>query len=311
MYDAWGNLISSTGETENSYLYCGEQLDSTTGLYYLRARYMNPATGTFITQDTYAGTIFDPTSLHKYLYANANPVMNVDLSGYSAENDIDFYKQAWLTIDQALEYESKLICSMHNEVSYDANAMQIGKEILHQLKNTGLEYALTSLLEPYVGPDAARLIANGIVSALDMALSSRNKAVSDKCGITNNAENEKYYRAMKQEDYDYLQLTGEVKATGETFISPTKSFSEDYDGVLVEFTTNPGTKSALEQIGVRDNSNLTGIFYPNMPGVSSVEGWTINNAYFKGEGTQINIGLGKGAGLETFNINIIGFKRLN
>ena len=84
MYDAWGNLISSTGETENSYLYCGEQLDSTTGLYYLRTRYMNPTTGTFITQDTYAGTIFDPTSLHKYLYANANPVTYCDPSGYSS-----------------------------------------------------------------------------------------------------------------------------------------------------------------------------------------------------------------------------------
>ena len=84
VYDAWGNLISSTGNTENSYLYCGEQLDSTTGLYYLRARYMNPETGTFITQDTYAGTIFDPTSLHKYLYANADPVMNIDPSGYNS-----------------------------------------------------------------------------------------------------------------------------------------------------------------------------------------------------------------------------------
>ncbi len=84
VYDAWGNLISSTGDTENSYLYCGEQLDSTTGLYYLRARYMNPATGTFISMDTYQGTIFDPTSLHKYLYANANPVTYCDPSGYSS-----------------------------------------------------------------------------------------------------------------------------------------------------------------------------------------------------------------------------------
>ena len=81
-YDAFGNLLDKTGTTVNNYLYCGEQLDSTTGLYYLRARYMNPTTGTFISMDTYQGTIFDPTSLHKYLYANANPVMNVDPSGY-------------------------------------------------------------------------------------------------------------------------------------------------------------------------------------------------------------------------------------
>ncbi len=52
-YDAFGNLLSSTGETENSFLYRGEQFDSFTGLYYLRARYMNPSTGTFITMDEY------------------------------------------------------------------------------------------------------------------------------------------------------------------------------------------------------------------------------------------------------------------
>ena len=75
-YDAFGNLISSTGRTENGFLFAGEQFDSVTGLYYLRARYMNPSVGTFISMDAYSGSIDDPTSLHKYLYAHANPVSN-------------------------------------------------------------------------------------------------------------------------------------------------------------------------------------------------------------------------------------------
>ena len=81
-YDAFGNLLKSTGSTKNCYRYCGEQFDESTGLYYLRARYMDTSTGRFISQDSYAGSISDPTSLHKYLYANANPVMYSDPSGY-------------------------------------------------------------------------------------------------------------------------------------------------------------------------------------------------------------------------------------
>ena len=43
---------------------------------------MNPTTGTITSMDTYGGFVFDPTSLHKYLYANANPVSYTDPSGY-------------------------------------------------------------------------------------------------------------------------------------------------------------------------------------------------------------------------------------
>lgn len=167
---------------------------------------MNPTTGTFISMDTYQGSIFEPATLHKYLYANANPVMYTDPSGYSAENDIDFYQQAWITVDQALEYEAKLICSMSNEVSYDYNAMKIGREIIHQLRNTGLEYALTSLLEPYVGPDIARFIANGIVTALDMASSAKAKAIGDSSGIIEGNNTQKKTPAQRAADKGYLGI---------------------------------------------------------------------------------------------------------
>ena len=43
--------------------------------------------------------------------------------------------------------------------------------------------------------------------------------------------------------------------------------------------------------------------------VSSVK-WTENFAFFKAEGDQINIGLGKGKALELFNRNIISYRKV-
>ncbi|MCX8107706.1 MAG: RHS repeat-associated core domain-containing protein [Verrucomicrobiae bacterium] len=80
-YDAFGNLISRTGDTPNNYLYCGEQFDPDLGMYFLRARYLNPDTGRFWTMDVYEGKSTDPISLHKYLYAAANPVNQIDPTG--------------------------------------------------------------------------------------------------------------------------------------------------------------------------------------------------------------------------------------
>jgi RHS repeat-associated protein len=80
-YDAFGNSFTKTGTTPNNYLYRGEQYDPDLGLYYLRARYYNPATGRFMSRDPLDGDATDPASLHKYLYAGGDPVNRVDPMG--------------------------------------------------------------------------------------------------------------------------------------------------------------------------------------------------------------------------------------
>lgn len=86
-YDAFGNLLHSTGTTFNEFLFAGEQFDSDLGLYYNRARYLNVSTGRFWTMDTFEGNSLDPLSLHKYGYAESNPVGQVDPSGNQTEVD--------------------------------------------------------------------------------------------------------------------------------------------------------------------------------------------------------------------------------
>jgi RHS repeat-associated protein len=87
-YDAYGNEFTVSGSTPNEFMYRGEQFDSDLGLYYLRARYYNPLTGRFMSRDPNEPKLFDlsgiptdPKYLHKYLYANGDPVNHVDSLG--------------------------------------------------------------------------------------------------------------------------------------------------------------------------------------------------------------------------------------
>jgi len=80
-FDAFGVLLEVSGSTVNSFLYSGEQYDANSGFYYLRARYYAPETGRFTSRDLIHGNPNDPVSLHKYLYAHANPVTYGDPTG--------------------------------------------------------------------------------------------------------------------------------------------------------------------------------------------------------------------------------------
>ncbi|MBU3978759.1 RHS repeat-associated core domain-containing protein [Patescibacteria group bacterium] len=62
-------------------LYQGQQQDPESNLYYLRARYYDPATGRFISRDPVKGTLTNPQTQNPYAYAGNDPINNSDPSG--------------------------------------------------------------------------------------------------------------------------------------------------------------------------------------------------------------------------------------
>ena len=87
-YSAFGELASHTGSTINPFLFNAQQFDGASGDYYLRARYYDQSNGRFISQDPFGGFDADPTTLHRYLYANNDPMDRFDPTGRFTEGEV-------------------------------------------------------------------------------------------------------------------------------------------------------------------------------------------------------------------------------
>ncbi|MEK5080496.1 RHS repeat-associated core domain-containing protein [Solibacillus sp. FSL W7-1436] len=92
-YDSWGNILSQKDldnqenidiSMENPYRYAGYRYDKESNLYYLLGRYYNSDAGVFLSRDSYIGDLNTPKSMHGYIYADNNPIANVDPNGERA-----------------------------------------------------------------------------------------------------------------------------------------------------------------------------------------------------------------------------------
>jgi RHS repeat-associated protein len=84
-YDAFGNLVASTGSTPNEIMYGGQRLDPDVGLYHLRARWYEPGRGRFMTVDPVQNQdLHRPIARNRYVYGNADPTNNIDPGGTTA-----------------------------------------------------------------------------------------------------------------------------------------------------------------------------------------------------------------------------------
>jgi RHS repeat-associated protein len=147
-YDAFGNLVAGSGSTVNYYLFSGQQYDPNLGFYYLRARYYQPSSGRFLSMDPYMGNIYDPISLHKYLYAHNNPVNLHDPTGLFAMTLGGL--SATVSISQMI--------SFHMPTVFKGGLLIIGITTIwrpaFQMRNSALDKMASGALGP-MGWDAA------------------------------------------------------------------------------------------------------------------------------------------------------------
>jgi RHS repeat-associated protein len=84
--DAWGEYRNplELNASQNRFGLTGHLFDRETGLYFAKARYLDPQLGRFLTQDNFLGNPDRPPSLHRYFYANDNPIRFVDPTGHQS-----------------------------------------------------------------------------------------------------------------------------------------------------------------------------------------------------------------------------------
>ncbi|NJL55947.1 RHS repeat-associated core domain-containing protein [bacterium] len=77
--------IPQSGAQPALFGFAGEQWDADTGLVYLRARWYDPANGTFLSRDPFEGFPDMPYSQHPYQYGYSNPALWTDPSGEAVD----------------------------------------------------------------------------------------------------------------------------------------------------------------------------------------------------------------------------------
>ena len=283
-YSAYGAIIYRTGNTDTPFLFNGRygvQTDPN-GLLYMRARYYNPYLCRFINPDPagFSG------GFNFYVYADGNPVSLLDPFGLGAVGE----SQVWSWLENATDAMGEAVGTA---AKYAALALVAVLDVLGQ----GLNGELGGGGGAEPSPQGAFNLLMMLAPELRTATLETRSAIAAK-------GTETFYRTMSQANYDTLMATGKLPATSETFISPSLEYASKYNGVTVQFNVQAGTTDSLLGMGVR-NVGLNGGAYRNLPLVQS--GWGSSSAFFKLEGNLVNVGLGRGSALNTFNNNIVNF----
>jgi RHS repeat-associated protein len=164
-FESFGKLLANNGNTENKYLFTGEQYDEDLNNYFLRSRYYNQDVGRFSQQDTWMGIENIPITLNKYVYAYSDSVNIIDPTGMFGIGDITAARTTQnivrniKTVGRAIPGQSggvtgrKLIwnggCFIVEEIAEDYISNAIGLYVFED----------TKINKPYVGQSRRNVVS--------------------------------------------------------------------------------------------------------------------------------------------------------
>jgi RHS repeat-associated protein len=131
-YDSFGKQTASSGSLTNPFQYTGREFDSETGLYFYRARYYDPSTGRFLSEDPLqhdGGNNF-------YVYVLNDPLNLTDAFGKQSNSVDSSLTQAIARGDSA---EIEEILEDAKDVLSD-KAKQAGREAIKKLRTKAQDW---------------------------------------------------------------------------------------------------------------------------------------------------------------------------
>ena len=148
LYDAWGNERDRVGASANKFTFTGHEKDEETGLIYAKARFYDPDIGRFLTQDSFLGDVTKVPSLHRYQYANANPLAFFDPTG-NQSREVSSFEEFGKFIEEEGNFGTSFLGNFAGQ--FGAGLLQLPskfkKGLFRLLTPSGLELNIDETVE--------------------------------------------------------------------------------------------------------------------------------------------------------------------
>ncbi len=155
-YDAWGQARSTSGTGHGKYRFTGAELDATSGLYHMGARFYDPSIGRWLSEDPIKAA--GPSALNFYAYVSNNPLVYTDPSGLCDQQclgDLNARRQELAKKTNnasdyiaAREIARSLEATLGRDAAFDVAGSYLGKIAAGVDPGTALQESLNEALHP-------------------------------------------------------------------------------------------------------------------------------------------------------------------